>query len=135
MSRGGAGRGGDRRRFTILIVDDEPTVQGLVRFLLVGAGYDVLRARSVHEALEAMTAISGPIDLVLIDMELPGTAEQELAQQAAARAHPARVLYMSSLSREQRRRSGLADADVIHKPIEAGALLERIRAVLGGEGH
>jgi two-component system, cell cycle sensor histidine kinase and response regulator CckA len=127
--------GGHRRRFTILIVDDEPTLRGLVRFLLVGAGYDVLRARSVREALEALTAIPGPIDLVLVDMDLPGTAEQELAHHAAARAHPARLLYMSSLSRDERTGSGLADADVIHKPIEAGALLERIRAVLGDERH
>ena len=126
---------GPRRRATILIVDDEPTVQGLVRFLLVGAGYDVLRARSVGEAREALAAVAGPIDLVLIDMDLPGTAGLELARQAAARAHPARLLYMSSLSREERTESGLADADVIPKPIEAGALLERIRAVLGEEQH
>ncbi|MEE8555703.1 MAG: response regulator [bacterium] len=57
---------------TILFVDDDPTVAAVVKRLLEELGYDVLVAHSGDAALEGYRQNKGKIDLVLLDMIMPG---------------------------------------------------------------
>jgi DNA-binding response OmpR family regulator len=116
--------GGSR---TILVLDHQPAVLRLLRFLLVTAGYDVLEARTDEEALAKVDSSPRPIDLLLADLELPRRTRRVLAQQVRARTPGTRILYMSSLSDAELRRAGLAGVAVINKPLAAGPLVRRIR--------
>ena len=112
---------------TILVLDHEPAVLRLLRFLLVTSGYNVLEARTDEEALAKVEDSPRPIDLLLADLELPRTTRRLLAEQVRARTPATRILYMSSLSEPELRRAGLAGEAVITKPLSVGTLVRRVR--------
>jgi len=123
------------RSRTILVLDHEPAVLRLLRFLLVTAGYNVLEAHTDEEALAKVEESRFPIDLLLADLELPHTTRRVLAQQVRARTPATRILYMSSLSDSDLRRAGLAGVAVINKPVAAGTLVRRVREFLEDPWH
>ena len=113
---------------TILIVEDNPSVRRAARRILGECGYRVLEAGN---GAEAMTLVErdGPIDLLLVDIMMPGMTGRELAEQLLARDPALRVLYMSGY--ESREGSGDRDTTVFfRKPFTGAALLERVRQVL-----
>jgi len=120
---------------TILVLDHEPAVLRLLRFLLVTAGYDVLEARTDEEALAKVEDSPRPIDLLLADLELPRTTRRVLTEEVRARTPATRILYMSSLSDAELRRAGLAGVAVITKPLAAGTLVRRIRESFEDHWH
>ncbi len=63
----------------ILIVDDEEVLQDVLTSLLRGEGYETVSARSGEEGLEVLR--QGDVDLVLLDLMLPGMSGQEVLQQ------------------------------------------------------
>jgi len=63
----------------ILIVDDEEVLQDVLTTLLRAQGYETLSARSGEEGLTLLR--QGDIDLVLLDLMLPGMSGQEVLQQ------------------------------------------------------
>jgi len=120
---------------TILVLDSEPAVLRLLRFLLVTAGYTVLEARTDEEALAKLEASQLPIDLLLADLELPKENRRLLVQKVRTRTPATRVLYMSSLTGADLRRAGLAGSAVIMKPLAAGTLVRRVREFLEDPWH
>ena len=62
---------------TILFVDDEDILTDFAEDLLGGLGYTVLIARSGEEALEIYRKNRNRIDLVLLDMVMPGMSGGE----------------------------------------------------------
>src|SRR5262249_3473052 len=85
------------RPVTVLVIDAEPAVLRLVRFLLVSSGYACLEARHADEAMQA--AASGPrIDVLLVDIDLPGRAA--LTEGLRELSPGARVLFMRSSSHD-----------------------------------
>jgi CheY-like chemotaxis protein len=131
-----AGRVMARKKFgrkhpvTILVVDHDPTMLRLLRFLLVSAGYSVLEAHTDTEAIEKLTTAALPVDLLLVDVEVPGQGRTELARHVRTRAPETRILYMSSLSEFELARAGVRSAEVVQKPLGASALVRRIRELL-----
>ena len=66
---------------TILVADDEDDVRAMVRAMLESFGYRVLEARDGREAVDLYRERSGEIDLVLLDMMMPGmTGEEAFAE-------------------------------------------------------
>ena len=65
----------------ILIVDDEEVLQDVLTGLLSKEGYDTVSARTGEEALTLLEREE--IDLVLLDLMLPGISGQEVLQQIA----------------------------------------------------
>jgi len=120
---------------TILVLDHEPAVLRLLRFLLVTAGYNVLEARTDEEALAKVEESPLPIDLLLADLELPRTTRRVLTEEVRVRTPATRILYMSSLSDAELRRAGLAGVAVITKPLAAGTLVRRIRESFEDHWH
>jgi len=64
---------------TILVVEDEPSVMGLLRRVLGRHGYNVLEAVNLEEAVQRFKDSGRQIDLLLADVGLPGISGVHLA--------------------------------------------------------
>ena len=115
--------------YRILIVDDEPALQSMVRELLTQAGYETDAALSCAQARERFGSTAP--DAVLLDVMLPdGDGFSLLGQLRKMRDVP--VLFLSARDEDEARLRGLglgAD-DYITKPFLPQELLLRLRAVL-----
>ncbi len=63
---------------TVLIIDDEPAHRLMVRVVLGDAGFKVLEADNGSTGLATVRA--KPVDVVLLDMRMPGMSGQEVLQ-------------------------------------------------------
>ena len=126
IAAAGAGRG------TVLVVEDEDEVRGVVRQILERGGYEVLEARHGVEGEAAAAAHAGPIDLLLTDVVMPELSGRELASRVRVRHPETRVLYMSGYAPGSARGDGRPsaaslDAPCLQKPFTVGALVEAVR--------
>ena len=117
---------------TILVVEDEPSIQELIAASLQQAGDRVLRAETAEEALHAI-AETLP-DVVLLDWMLPGMSgvqfARRLRQEERTRDLP--IIMLTARSEELDKVAGLeagAD-DYLTKPFSPRELRARIKAVL-----
>ena len=115
--------------YRILIVDDEPALQSMVKEILNQAGYETDAALSCAQALERFHAAAP--DAVLLDVMLPdGDGFSLFGKLRKIRDVP--VLFLSARDEDEARLRGLglgAD-DYITKPFLPQELLLRLRAVL-----
>ncbi|MEJ5313951.1 MULTISPECIES: response regulator transcription factor [Anaerolinea] len=113
----------------ILVVDDEPRYQHLLRVNLEAAGYLVSTASNGEEALEFIS--SRQPDLVILDVMMPhldGFSTCERIRQFSS----VPIIMLTAKGEEQDRVKGLnvgAD-DYVVKPFSATELIARVRAVL-----
>jgi len=117
---------------TLLVVEDEPQVRGLVVRLLTELGYHVVEAADGDEARRLMADLD-PLDLMLSDVVLPdGVMGTDLAKEARDLRPGLRVLLMSGFTGEHLTEAGPAElgADLIAKPFRKIELAERLRALL-----
>ena len=113
---------------TVLLVEDEDAVRGVVREALRLSGYQVLEARGGAEALAVAEGHAAAIHLVLSDVVMPGPGGPETARRVLALHPEARVLYLSGHPISD----GAADpeAELLQKPVSPDALARRVREVL-----
>jgi two-component system sensor histidine kinase/response regulator len=118
-------------RSTVLVVDDDARNRGLLRAYL-GHLYDV---REAADAVAAMRVLEeGQIDLVLLDVMMPGQSGYECCKRMKARQGDGflPVLLLTALGEQEDRNTGLeagAD-DFLTKPVERRELLLRVGAFL-----
>jgi DNA-binding NtrC family response regulator len=119
-------------RETILIVDDEAGIRGLMRKILKREHYNVIEAANAEDALKEAAAHSGPIRLLLTDVMLPGLLGPELARKMYALDNSIKVLYISGYTQDERVRAGEypPGARFLAKPFTLSALLEKVRETL-----
>jgi DNA-binding response OmpR family regulator len=122
----------DQARETILVVDDEAGIRGLVRKILRRERYRVLEAGSAEEALAIAVSQGGTIDLLLTDIMLPGMDGTELARRLHESMTGVKVLYISGFSPEEtaRRTQFPLGATFLAKPFTLGALVSSVRSTL-----
>ncbi|UIJ45012.1 response regulator transcription factor [Sphingomonas cannabina] len=114
---------------TILLVEDDPPLRTLTARALQENGYTVRPAASAPEMWRAFEA--GPVDLVLLDIMLPGTSGIDLCR-AIRRDSDVPIIFVSAKGSETDRVVGLelgAD-DYLAKPFGTRELVARVRAVL-----
>jgi two-component system, OmpR family, alkaline phosphatase synthesis response regulator PhoP len=117
-----------RRR--ILVVEDDRTLRQTLSFNLTREGYEVTTAADGETALEA--ARNQPIDLILLDVMLPGMSGVEVLRVLRRDGVGTPVIMVSAKGDEIDRVVGLqvgAD-DYVTKPFSRPELLARIEAVL-----
>jgi PAS domain S-box-containing protein len=117
---------------TILLVEDDQSVRELTARLLREAGYRVLEAPSSRRALALVKDTAIQVDLLLIDVMLPGLNGVELFDVLRGSRRHARVLYMTGYSDQAISRAGAAidNGALLTKPFTPNGLLQRIRDVL-----
>ena len=113
----------------ILVVDDDVGLRDEVAEYLSSNGYV---AHTATNALEMETVLSAtPVDLIVLDVMLPGENGLSVCRRMADPAGPA-IIIMSAMGDEVDRVVGLelgAD-DYLAKPVSPRELLARVRAVL-----
>ncbi|MEM1275888.1 MAG: response regulator, partial [Pseudomonadota bacterium] len=115
----------------ILLVEDEPQVRKTVRMHLDRAGMNVAEAANGTEAQKIFEA-SGPFDLLLTDMVMPGEIQgTQLAANLRERAPELRVIFLSGYSHEADAGDPVAINDTyLMKPTPRDALLGAISKAL-----
>jgi PAS domain S-box-containing protein len=122
---------------TILLVEDEASLQELASRLLTRNGYQVRVARSAPEAPSIAGDTGQTIDLLLTDVVMP----EMLGNEVARRVHTIRpalpVLYMSGYAQPVLDTHGaFADQiDLLEKPFTEATLLTRVRRALDNGFH
>ena len=117
---------------TILIVDDdEPTVE-TIREILKALGYRVLTAFSGQQALERFGSEETRIDLVLLDVMMPGMKGDEVFRRLKSASPRTRVVFMSGFNVEKDLRALLALGfdGFLDKPFKVHELVKVVRSVL-----
>lgn len=117
---------------TILLVDDEASVRGLVKRILGREGYTVLEASDGEGALHIAAQHPGPIHLLLADLVMPRTGGRELAKRVQPLRSETRVLYMSGFTAEATLRPQVLRAGeaFLSKPFGPDELTRKVREVL-----
>jgi two-component system cell cycle sensor histidine kinase/response regulator CckA len=117
---------------TVLVVDDEPMVRDVAKAILHRLGLDVVLAGTGDEAVQRYAADPDNIDLVLLDLTMPGLSGAETFRQLRQIRPDAAVVLMSGYSEEEAssRFVGKGLAGFIEKPFSTQGLVEAIRDVL-----
>jgi DNA-binding response OmpR family regulator len=114
---------------TVVLVEDDPALRTLTARALRENGYLVRPCATAPEMWQAME--TGPVDLVLLDIMLPGTTGLDLCR-ALRRESEVPIIFISARGAETDRVVGLelgAD-DYLAKPFGTRELVARVRAVL-----
>jgi DNA-binding response OmpR family regulator len=114
---------------TILLVDDEDSVQKLLAYPLEREGFRVLQARDGEEALERFAAEE--VDLVVLDLMLPKLDGLEVCKRLRAESQVP-IIMLTARDDELDKVVGLelgAD-DYITKPFSIREFRSRVRALL-----
>ncbi|MGK5682004.1 PAS domain-containing hybrid sensor histidine kinase/response regulator [Actinoplanes sp. URMC 104] len=120
------------RTGTILAVEDEPALRGVLHRILLGAGHRVLIAPDGPSALELAQAYEDRIDLLLTDVVMPHMLGRDLADRFAELRPGAKVLFMSGYARPVLASQGTLAPGVtlVEKPFSKNQLLAAVDEVL-----
>jgi len=116
----------------ILVVEDEEHLATGIKFNLQAEGYRVTAVRDGPTALRVIGEDSEEIDLIILDLMLPGMSGYDVCEnlRAAGNFTPVLVLSARTLS-EDRTRAFEAGADqYMMKPFELEEFLSRIKSLL-----
>jgi CheY-like chemotaxis protein len=117
---------------TVLVVEDDPTVRFLERFLLEDAGYLVVEANNGDQALAL--ALTAHPDLVVLDVGLPTISGLQvlhtLGEHALTKSIPVLIVssYAPLIAEEHRARI----AGTITKPFEPSEFLTLVGTLVQG---
>jgi PAS domain S-box-containing protein len=118
---------------TVLLVEDDVRVRGLVSTMLRRAGHIVLEAEDAKQALDIVHTRAGAIDLLLTDVVLSGLNGRALAERLQTLLPTVPVLFMSGHSDQALVKAGVQTAGMafLRKPFSSATLAAKIREVLG----
>ena len=116
-------------QYTILVVDDEPSIVDILRYNLEKANFSVLVARDGEQALQLANARRP--DLIVLDLMLPGIDGLEVCR-SLRKEDNIPIIMLTARDEEIDRVVGLelgAD-DYVVKPFSTRELIARIKSVL-----
>ena len=117
----------------ILVIEDMPNIQKLVKTNLTTSGYNVLVAGNGEEGLK-IAQLEHP-ELILLDLMLPGMSGWDVfvALKAKRDLQHIPVILMTAivLQEEEYEITGMKAAGYLVKPFEVNELLSKIKQVLG----
>ncbi len=114
----------------ILLVDDDPTVRGVLADYLRAAGFETAEATDGSAALAAAAALDP--DLVLLDLTLPGLDGLEVFRRLRAERGRTPVIMVTARAEEPDRILGFevgAD-DYVAKPFSPREVVLRVQSIL-----
>jgi len=121
-----------RKPLLLLLVDDEPAAQRLLRRCLQGCGVRVTAATAAEKAMDE--AIRLQPDVIVLDVLMPRQDGWEVLQQLRAVPETQSIpIVVCSVWREPELALALGASDFIRKPVTRSRLLEALRKVLPSE--
>jgi two-component system cell cycle sensor histidine kinase/response regulator CckA len=117
---------------TILIVDDEETIRSLVKDILEMKGYKVLAAADGREAIDVYRQERGRIDLVILDMAMPGMDGRETFEELKTINPQVKAILSTGFAEDDRAREvmALGVKAFVQKPYRIDDLAGAVRRVL-----
>jgi signal transduction histidine kinase/HAMP domain-containing protein len=114
---------------SVMFVEDDPVVRELAVRTLRTAGYEVIEADGLRQAMAAARA-TPRVDLVITDLIMPDGRGSEVAE-GVRRLHPhMRLLYISGYSELMATQLGATSVPFLAKPFSPHALTQAARTAL-----
>jgi CheY-like chemotaxis protein len=127
-------------RKTILVIDDDAAFLIQLSHVLRDAGYHVLDATDVADAMAMLERLHAQIDLTIVDLVLPGGSGFEVINAVSRRANPMKILATTGLLKPNYLEVAkyMGAHAVLRKPEPGAALpaaewLSQIEALLGDD--
>lgn len=116
------------KKVTVLVVDDDPEIREIVCILLQREGFCVLDAADAKAALAKLEA---PVDLIILDIMMPGCSGLELCTEIRKTA-TIPILFLTAMTRDIDKAEGLSRGgdDYLVKPFSSLELVSRVKALL-----
>jgi DNA-binding NtrC family response regulator len=119
---------------TVLVVDDEKNIRRTLQLVLEGEGYSVLGAETGEQALAILASPQAPVDLVVLDVQLPGVsgldALAKLKGDEATRDLPVIVISGHATVDDAVQAIKLGASDFFEKPLARERVVVSVRNVL-----
>ena len=121
----------------ILVVEDEQHLAFGIKFNLEAEGYEVSVAGDGPTALDAVARAAPPIDLLVLDLMLPGMSGYAVCETLRGRGDTLPVVMLTARTLVEDRIRGFdSGADVyLQKPFDLEELLSVIRSLLSRRGR
>ncbi len=118
-------------RRNVLVIDDDAIMRELLTVILGMEGYDVQLVESGEEALELLSSGSEKVDVILVDLHMPGVQGAELAGRLNAVRGPEMLLIGMSGSKLDPGHAGLFDG-FLQKPFAVEDFAEVVETARAG---
>jgi two-component system cell cycle sensor histidine kinase/response regulator CckA len=117
---------------TILVAEDDAVVRALTEAVLVEVGYTVVVTSSGDEATDVFAAGADAIDLVLLDVVMPGKGGREVYDHIKQIRDDIRVLFTTGYSTDSVHARFLLEQkmNLLPKPYGIAELLQKVRETL-----
>ena len=120
-----------KRSASVLVVEDDDLLRPMIVRVLRRNGYTTLEASNSTEAEAQALAHGKAVDLLLLDVGLPGASGPEVADHLKQQWPEAKVLFISGFGRKALAERGVRPGPgLLEKPFAPLTLLERIEAIL-----
>jgi PAS domain S-box-containing protein len=118
---------------TVMVVEDEPVVRGVILEMLGEQGYRTLEAVDGPSGLKILRS-DQRIDLLVTDVGLPGMNGRQLADQARETRPGLKILFVTGYAESVAISDGFLQPgmEMITKPFDLEHLSQRIRAMIAG---
>ena len=117
---------------TVLVAEDEANVRALLHTMLTGQGYRVILAENGQVAVELFRADPAAVDLVLLDVIMPGKNGQETLGEIRKCRPDIKAIYLSGYTADFMKSRGIDDqgVELLAKPFKSFELLRKVRDTL-----
>jgi PAS domain S-box-containing protein len=117
------------QRRTVLVVEDEDHLRRAIVKMLLKTGFEVFEAAEGSSAIEFLRGDGGKIDVVLLDMTMPGASCHEIVAEAVNAKPDIKLILTSAYSQEMIASSMIAPQihSFIRKPFQFGDLLKMLQ--------
>jgi len=117
--------------FRILVVDDEESLVSTLTEIFFDKGYQVIQALSGEEAVEAFD--HKPVDLVLLDLQMPGLSGADVLRHIRAKAPQTRVVIVTAFPEREQEVKPLGYDGFVQKPFAMEHLIRTVDSLLAGK--
>lgn len=114
--------------FKILLVDDEKELTSTITPFLLDRGYRVVQAGSGDEAIDLLSR--EPVDLMILDLKMPGVAGTEVLKHARRHAPSTQVVVLTGYPEREQEVRQIGCDGFVAKPLAMENLLTLLESLL-----
>ena len=115
-------------KYQILVVDDDVAVRKVLQRVLAKAGYGVLEAANGAETLAVVAAEK--VDLVLLDLNLPGENGWDVFERLTTNRLPPPVIIITGRTDQLFPAQAAGVGALLEKPVDFPAMLQAVSRLL-----